>query len=104
KGVARSGRSPYGLMLECEEATIAIRGGEVFVYPSSCLTPERDLEWEKVWVEDWHFFPDHKPRPMEDRFHRGNHILVRDLMEALKQNRQPLSSGEDARWAMEMIQ
>lgn len=104
KEVTRPGKTPYGLTLECEEATIAVRSGEAFVYPSSSILPERDLEWEKVWVEDWHFFPDHQPRPMEDRFHRANQILVHDLIEAVKRNRKPLSSGDDARWAMEMIQ
>lgn len=104
KNVAQSGKSPFGMLLECKQATVAIRQGEVYVYPAPCLLPETSLEWEKVWIEDWHFYPDHMPRPMADRFLRGNKILVRDLVEAIQQGHKPLSSGADARWALEMIQ
>jgi predicted dehydrogenase len=103
--VSRPGRSPFGLVIECEEAMVSIRSGEVFLYPSSVVVPENSkLAWQKLWVEDWHFFPDHKPRPMGDWLHRGNQILVRDLLRAVTENRPPISSGADARWALEMIQ
>ena len=31
---------PYGLLLQCEEATVNIRSGEVYVYPSSVIMPD----------------------------------------------------------------
>lgn len=103
--VSRSGRSPFGVFLECEEATICIRGGEVYLYPGSTVVPEDEkAAWKKVWVEDWHFYPDHKPRPMGNWIERGNKILVRDLIDAVAQKRKPLSSGDDARMALELIQ
>ena len=104
--LARPDRWCYGLQLECETASFLIRGGgEVFVYPANTVVPEDPkLTWEKLWVEDWHFTPDHKPRPMNDYLHRANHTLARDLIEAVEQNRPPLASGEHARLALEMIQ
>jgi predicted dehydrogenase len=102
----RPERTPYGLYLECEEAILAIRSpGDVYVYPAAVVVPENPkLTWQKVWVEDWHFYPDHKPRPMNDWIDRGNKVLVRDLLEAVAQDRPPLASGADARLALEMIQ
>ena len=103
--VARSGRSPFSIVLECEQASIAIRRGEVAIYPSSCVVPENpEFSWEKLWVEDWHYTPEHKLRPTGDMLHRGNRILVADLIDAIEQNRKPASSGADARLALEMIQ
>jgi hypothetical protein len=32
-----------------------------------------------------------------------NEVLARDLLAAIEEDRQPLSSGEDGRWALEMI-
>jgi predicted dehydrogenase len=102
----RPGRTTYGVVLECEEATLAVRSpGDVFVYPASAPVPEDPkLAWEKLWVEEWHFTPDHKPRPLKDWLHRGNQTLVRDLLDAAAKGRQPLASGTDARLALEMIQ
>jgi hypothetical protein len=92
--LARPDRWCYGIQLECAEASLLIRnGGEVFVYPANTIIPENPkFAWQKLWVEDWHFFPDHKPRPMNDTQFRSNHILVKDLLEAVEQDRQPLTS------------
>ena len=102
----RPGQMPYGVHLECAEAGLLIRGrGDVFVYPANTLVPEDPkLTWQKVWVEDWHFYPDHRPRPMNDWVQRANHLLVKDFLEAIEQNRTPPTSGRDARLALEMIQ
>jgi predicted dehydrogenase len=104
--LARADRWCYGLQLECADATLLVRnGGEVFVYPANTVIPENPkLTWEKLWVEDWHFFPDHRPRPLTDYLHRSNQTLVKDLIQAVELDRQPLTSGEDARLALEMIQ
>ena len=71
----RPGRTPYGVHLECAEASLLIRSpGDVFVYPANTLVPEDPkLTWQKVWVEDWHFYPDHRPRPMNDWVRRQPH-------------------------------
>lgn len=105
RDVSRAGRVPFFLTIECDEATLAIREGEVHVYPSSVLLPDDSkLAWKKVWVEDWHFHPDHTPRNMSDRFARGNRIIVEDLLAAGEEDREPMVSGESARLALEMIQ
>ncbi|MGE0609115.1 MAG: Gfo/Idh/MocA family protein [Pirellulales bacterium] len=102
----RDGQSPYGLLLECERALLHIRGrGEVYVYPAAALVPENpELTWERTWIEDWHFHPDHTPRPLNDYLHRGNQSIVRSLYRAIQENLLPLTPAADARWALEMIQ
>jgi predicted dehydrogenase len=102
----REGRTPYGLFLECSEASLLIRSpGDVHVYPANAVVPENPkLGWQKVWVEDWHFYPDHMPRPLNDWIHRGNQILIKDFLEAIAQDKPPPTPGTDARLALEMIQ
>ncbi len=102
----RAGRNLYGLLVECEQAALLVRSpGDVFVYPASVAQPEdAKAGWQKVWVEDWHFTPEHKPRPSTDWIHRGNQILARDLAEAIAKGRQPLSGLEDGMRVTEMIQ
>lgn len=102
--LVRKDRAPFGLMIECEEALLFSRGGDVWVYPAAIPIPENPkFTWEKLWVQDWHFTPDHKPRPMGDWIHRSNQVLVRDLLEAAAEKRQPLTAGDNARLALEMI-
>ena len=102
----RASGSPYGLLVECEQASLLIRGpGDVFIYPATTPVPEDDkLVWKKVWIEDWHFYPDHKPRPSNDWIHRCNQMLVTDLLASIQEKRPPLASGTAAHQALEMIQ
>lgn len=102
----RNDRPVYGVLVECAEASLLIRSpGDVFVYPAASAVPENaKLAWQKIWVQDWHFTPDHKPRPLNDWIHRGNTVLVRGLLDAVEQKRSPTASGDDARLALEMIQ
>jgi predicted dehydrogenase len=105
-GLHRAGRLLYGLLLECESAALFVRSpGDVFVYPAPVAQPEDSkAAWQKIWVEDWHFTPEHKPRPATDWIHRGNQILVRDLADAIEQDRSPASSLDDVLRVTEMIQ
>ncbi len=105
-GLHRAGRGLYGLLLECELAAVFVRSpGDVFVYPAPVAQPEDPKAgWQKVWVGDWHFTPEHKPRPSTDWIHRGNQVLVRDLAEAIENDRQPASGLEDVVRVTEMIQ
>ena len=102
----RPGRLLYGLQIECEKALLHIRRlGDVYVYPASVVMPEiPDLSWQKTWIERWHFTPEHKPRDRSDWIARGNHFLVRQLIKAIEENREPISSGENALFIMEMVQ
>lgn len=102
----RAGFSLYGLQVECELASLLVRSpGDVYVYPAPMAQPEdAKAAWQKLWVEDWHFTPDHKPRPSNDWIHRGNQVLARDLAEAIADNRKPLSGLNDVLAVTAMIQ
>jgi len=92
--------------VECALASLFIRSpGDVFVYPAGIAQPEdAKAVWQKVWVQDWHFTPDHKPRPANDWILRGNQVLTRDLAEAVEQDREPLSGLKNVLGVTEMIQ
>jgi predicted dehydrogenase len=96
----------YGFLIQCEKALVNLRpGGEVFVYRAPVVAPENDkIAWEKVWVESWHFTPDHQPRSMKDFIHRGNQILLRDLASAIEQDKEPPASLEAAVLITEIVQ
>jgi predicted dehydrogenase len=102
----RDGRSPYGVLLECERALLHIRArGEVFTYPSPFAVPEEPgLTWERTMIADWHFTPERLPRDLGNYLHLGNQSLVRDLFAAIEEDRPPLASAVDARYALEVIQ
>lgn len=96
----------YGLTIQCEQATICMRTrGEVFIYPGPVIEPENDQRaWERVWVDNWHFTPDHRPAPLNDYILRGNHTLVRDLVAAIEQDTEPPAGLHDAVLVTEIIQ
>jgi predicted dehydrogenase len=102
----RAGSTLYGLHVECEQAALFVRSpGDVFVYPSPVPQPEdAKAAWQKIWVEDWHFTPEHKPRPSNDWIHRGNQGRTRELVEAIEGNREPASGLADVLRVTEMIQ
>jgi len=97
----------YGLFLECERAALHLRSpGDVYIYPAPLNLPDLDnLKWEKMWIEDWHFTAEHKPRPLRKLWlHLGNTFLANNLVEAIRNNREPISSGRDVRYVIEMVQ
>ncbi len=98
--------SIYGLTVQCEAASVCMRTrGEVFVYPGPVIEPENDRRaWEKVWVEDWHFTPEHQLAPLKDYILRGNRTLVRELVAAIEQDTEPPASLRDAVFVTEIIQ
>ena len=85
-------------LLEVQDAHIGMDRGPV-------IEPENDKRaWEKVWVESWHFDAEHKPRPMKDYIHRGNQILLRELVAAIEHDTEPTASLRDAVFVTEIIQ
>lgn len=106
RGIKRPDRVPFGVALEFEEATVLLRSpGDAFRYPSVAIIPEQPkFGWEKVWIEDWHFHPDHTLTDTRQWIHRANKILARDLLDAVEGNREPLTSLDNASLGMEMIQ
>jgi hypothetical protein len=102
----RDGKSPYGLLLQYEEAQLHVRArGEVYVYSASCSVPEDSvLAWERAVVADWHYTPEHLPRDLSNYLHMANQTLVHDLFAAIEEGRPPMAPAEDARLALEIIQ
>jgi predicted dehydrogenase len=99
--------SVYGLTIECEKATLQLRQpGDVFIYPAAGVLPDFDaLKWEKVWVENWHFTPEHKPRPLRQEWLRlGNQSLANDLLDAIEGKRDPISPLRHGVQIAEMVQ
>ena len=96
----------FGLRLECEQALLHFRQpGDVYIYPAPLVLPDQtQLAWKKVWLEDWHFTPEHLPRPMHDWLHRGNQTLAKNLLEAIEHDREPLSSVTAGRAIAELVQ
>jgi len=96
----------YGLTIQCEQATVCMRTkGEVFIYPGPVVEPENDQRaWEKVWVESWHFTPEHKPAPLNDYLLRANQTLVYELVAAIEHDSEPTASLRDALLVTEIIQ
>ncbi len=99
--------SVYGLTIECEDAVLQLRQpGDVFVYPANGVLPDFEpLQWKKLWVEDWHFTPEHQPRPIRQEWlSLGNRALANDLLDAIEMNREPLSPIRHAMLITEMVQ
>lgn len=97
----------YGLLVECERAAIYLRQpGDAYVYPAPIVLPDlEDLTWEKQWIENWHFTPEHKPRPIRREWLRlGNNYLANDLIDAIEEDREPLTSGRNALAVTEVVQ
>ena len=99
--------SVYGLTIECEDAVLQLRQpGDVFVYPANGVLPDfEQIQWKKLWVEDWHFTPEHQPRPIRQEWlAHGNRTLANDLLDAVEKNREPLSPLRHALLITEMVQ
>jgi len=99
--------SVYGLTLECDDAVLQLRQpGDVYIYPANGILPDQDqLHWEKLWIEDWHFTPEHQPRPIRQEWlSLGNRALANDLLTAIELDRDPLSPLSHAMMITEMVQ
>lgn len=88
----RPGPRPGGLEIYGTEGILVQRDGYLLHYPHPSWTPAlADPAWEVVM------------EPSSPGFDVQNALLVRDLIAAIEEDREPISSGRDARWALEMI-
>ena len=107
--LAGSGRSNFnnlfGLSLECELARIELREpGDCFIYPAPRFLPDQNhLNWQKILVDGWHDVYDDKML-WKNFLHLGNQTLVRDLISAIEESREPLSSIQSVCYVNEMVQ
>ena len=102
-----AGNHLFGLSIECEWATLELREpGEVYIYAAPRVLPDlENLHWEKVWIQGWHDQPGHEPHLIRKNFLSvGNQILAQDLINAIEENREPLSSIQTVRFVHEMVQ
>ena len=88
------GGKGWGMEVVGRDGRIWIRGGagEAFaIYPHGPWTPEDPAHrWEPLEIES-------------APFKEGNRLAIVDLIEAIEQDRDPISSGRDAAAALEMI-
>jgi predicted dehydrogenase len=86
----------FNLELFGSEGIIALRSlKDVVWFKGPVLNPALPHEWLPITVDFW--------EKIEDEMHWCNQQLVLDLLRAAEEDRQPAASGEDARWALEMI-
>jgi predicted dehydrogenase len=89
-----------GLELCGSEGTLSIRGTmqrEVHIYRHPLWAPADGYSWERVEAPGWDTIP------VEERLVYTNRLLAQDLIASIEQDRQPVSSAEDGRMALEMI-
>ena len=84
----------YGMEIVGSEGTISLRGGggdEMMIYPHPCWTPtDTSQTWEPLQIDETPFF-------------NGNRLAIIDLIDAIENDREPISSAADAVAALEMI-
>ncbi len=89
----------FGLDLYGSRGMITLRASmdpQIYLFRSRSWAPAQGAEWTPVVA------PGYQP-PEGDPFQGANLRLVTNLLEAIEKDTQPLSSGYDGRWALEMI-
>jgi len=97
----------FGIMIECEKRRIHLRPpGDAYLYPAPTVLADIDkLKWEKMWIDDWHYAEDRSLRPIRRQWlHMGNTILANDLIDAIEQDREPISGIDRAMLVTEVVQ
>ena len=88
----RPGPRPGGLVVHGTEGILLNRDGYLFHCPHPNWSPAfNEPAWQLVL------------KPNDLGFNTLNAYMVRDLIAAFEEDREPISSGRDARWALEMI-
>ena len=90
----QAGSGRYGMEIVGSEGTFSLRGdvaNRLMVYPYPVLVPSNsDQEWEAIDLDD-------------TPFSSGNELAIRDLIDAIENDRKPISAAADALAALEMI-
>ncbi len=84
----------YGMEIIGSKGMFSLRGGganELMIYPHACWAPaDTSQKWEPMQIDDTPLFG-------------GNQLAIVDLIDAVENDRKPISSAEDAVAALEMI-
>lgn len=90
----QAGSGRYGMEIVGSEGIFSLRGdvaNRLMVYPYPVLLPSNpDQEWEAIDLD-------------QTPFSSGNELAIRDLIDAIENDRKPISAAEDAVAALEMI-
>ena len=90
----QAGSGRYGMEVIGSEGLFSLRGdvaNRLMVYPYPVLLPSNsDQEWEAIDLD-------------QTPFSSGNELAIRDLIDAIENDRKPISAAEDAVAALEMI-
>lgn len=90
----QAGSGRYGMEIVGSEGIFSLRGdvaNRLMVYPYPVLVPANpDQEWEAYDLD-------------QTPFSSGNELAIRDLIDAIENDRKPISAAEDAVAALEMI-
>jgi predicted dehydrogenase len=99
----------FGFEVHGTRGIIALRSspdGEMYLYPHSRWIPgDADGKWERIYLDEWERGPGGVTRTSQERMHLSNSMIVSELLQAIREDREVanVSSGEDARAALEMI-
>ena len=86
----------FNLEIYCSEGMITLRSiKDVMLLETPVFNPAVPHEWKPVTTKAW--------ESVEDKMHWGNEHIVLDLLHSVEENRTPVASGYDGRWALEMI-
>ena len=99
----------FGFEVHGSQGIIAVRNSpeaETYLYPHSRWIPDdAHGKWERVYLEEWERGPGGVTRTSQARMHLSNTMIATELIQAVREDREVanVSSGEDARAALEMI-
>jgi len=93
-----------GVTVVGEEATISVYGNECeYTLSRGPHSAGVDGNFETVRLEQEPGVPGAKPLERHDFIARGNRRAIWDMIQAIEEDRDPVSAGRDARWALDMI-
>ena len=69
------------------------------------LPDQKHLAWRRITIPGWHTDDNGRPRNVRRTWiHHGNTVLAADLVEAIREKREPLSGLDHAMAITEMVQ
>jgi predicted dehydrogenase len=77
--------------------------GQVYYYPRPFALPDRPEEWQALTPDPLPLAGAGEGLPGANTMHAANQVIAADLLAAVEDGSKPLSSGQDARAALEMI-
>ena len=69
---------------------------DVMFFEGPIVNPAQDPKWQRITTDAWD--------AIHDQGHWCSQQLVLDLLQSIEDDRPPYSSGENARWVLEMVQ